>query len=587
MPSEITVSTKPWKVKDLIELKQQGRLHLPDLQRGFRWTPERVRALFDSLYRQYPVGALLLWKPNWEGDDPPFLTRPWELFPPNTVTGRGERESAGAITPGSYFVLDGQQRLTGLFQVIFNGRRQGSTAPAVDLQVALSLDAKWIDNPFHLHARALRGQRRDGLLVSAEVMFGGGARNRRGDSLEIGKAIGEWVKMEDRLYYQSIDRANEIRNDILNAEIIAYELDADVDDDNVIEIFARLNLQGVRLNPGDLAAARLTGIMEDFRGRARAVLAAKEFAGFTANSERRRMGAFVDTDLLVRTSMFLGAGLLAYHAAEKRKDKRAVYSATNEAWDDACSGLQSAVQILRDAGIPSGAWIPYRYLLLVPAVAIAKGHSQTPQQWLAWIIVASLWGHYSVSAETTAQGDAKVAVEGDFLRLIESVKQRAKRTDSVVPEDDDFTGGVVLQGGALLALLVALVEDDARSPGSRRRIASHAAAIDVHHIFPRALLDRHSELSVMPDRLGNLTLVFADDNQSLGDTPPAEYLRSFTPEILAHHCIPSEPSLWEPAMFDDFCVERERLIAQRVRVLLKRYGLNGRRTAAETVEVVA
>ena len=59
---------------------------------------------------------------------------------------------------------------------------------------------------------------------------------------------------------------------ILQAEVVAYEIDADANDDNVIEIFARLNQQGVRLRPGDLAAARLTGQMTNFRTRAREVL---------------------------------------------------------------------------------------------------------------------------------------------------------------------------------------------------------------------------------------------------------------------------------------------------------------------------
>ena len=34
----------PWKVASLASLKRDGRLHLPDLQRGFVWTAERVRA---------------------------------------------------------------------------------------------------------------------------------------------------------------------------------------------------------------------------------------------------------------------------------------------------------------------------------------------------------------------------------------------------------------------------------------------------------------------------------------------------------------------------------------------------------------
>jgi len=53
----------------------------------------------------------------------------------------------------------------------------------------------------------------------------------------------------------ALDRANGIRTAILESEIVAYEIDAEADDDSVIETFGRLNQQGVRLKPGDLAAA--------------------------------------------------------------------------------------------------------------------------------------------------------------------------------------------------------------------------------------------------------------------------------------------------------------------------------------------
>ena len=83
--SGVTIKASPWKVGALVDLKRDGKLMLPDLQRGFVWSPDRVRALHDSLYRSYPVGALLLWEPTWEGEAP-FSTRPWDLCPPDAVT---------------------------------------------------------------------------------------------------------------------------------------------------------------------------------------------------------------------------------------------------------------------------------------------------------------------------------------------------------------------------------------------------------------------------------------------------------------------------------------------------------------------
>ena len=100
------------------------------------------------------------------------------------------------------------------------------------------------------------------------------------ESLAVQRALGEWLTPGDELFFEALDRANAIRMSILQAEVMAYEIDAEANDDNVIEIFARLNQQGVRLRPGDLAAARLTGQMANFRPRAREVLGTRELRGF-------------------------------------------------------------------------------------------------------------------------------------------------------------------------------------------------------------------------------------------------------------------------------------------------------------------
>jgi uncharacterized protein with ParB-like and HNH nuclease domain len=283
---KLTLKAIPWKVADLAALKRDQKLHLPDLQRGFFvWSSERVRALHDSLYRRFPVGALLLWKPTWEGPDAPFATRAWDIFLPDAVTSRGAPESFVPVQPGSLFILDGQQRLTSLFRVVFRSRTRGRTTPDPDLLVALSPEPEWIENPFHLRSRSLLRRMKDGLLVAAEVLFEGIRGGNESQAIQ--KAIGELVPIDNEMFFKALDRANAIRNAILQAEIIAYEIDADEDDENVIEIFVRLNQQGVRLRPGDLAVARLTGEMSNFRARARDILAMEDLKGFAVPEGRR------------------------------------------------------------------------------------------------------------------------------------------------------------------------------------------------------------------------------------------------------------------------------------------------------------
>lgn len=81
------------QVEDLL----QGRVVIPSIQRDFVWMRPDVRDLFDSLYRGYPVGALLLWKTD--------LTVPFK-------TAAVVQTDKSAHHP--LYLLDGQQRLTSL-----------------------------------------------------------------------------------------------------------------------------------------------------------------------------------------------------------------------------------------------------------------------------------------------------------------------------------------------------------------------------------------------------------------------------------------------------------------------------------------
>lgn len=146
--------------------------------------------------------------------------------------------------------------------------------------VSLSADPDWTRQPFHLHSRDIVKRQKEGLLIDADVLFEG--VRGKDESVAISKAIGDWVKLDDPRFFKALDQANRIRTAILEAEVVAYEIDAEADDNSVIEIFARLNQQGVRLKPGDLAAARLTGKMKGFRSMARTLLTRDDLKGFAS-----------------------------------------------------------------------------------------------------------------------------------------------------------------------------------------------------------------------------------------------------------------------------------------------------------------
>ena len=50
-----------YNVTGLMSRIKHGEIALPDIQRPFVWSNSRVRDLFDSMYKGFPVGYLLLW----------------------------------------------------------------------------------------------------------------------------------------------------------------------------------------------------------------------------------------------------------------------------------------------------------------------------------------------------------------------------------------------------------------------------------------------------------------------------------------------------------------------------------------------
>ena len=88
----------------LIHKIDNGDTALPELQRPFVWNNTQVRDLFDSLYRGYPVGSILVWN-----------------RPDGDIEGRvlDVGESAGNMRTGeTQLLLDGQQRLTSLTAIL-------------------------------------------------------------------------------------------------------------------------------------------------------------------------------------------------------------------------------------------------------------------------------------------------------------------------------------------------------------------------------------------------------------------------------------------------------------------------------------
>src|ERR1039457_1973417 len=110
-----TFQTNPFDLNKLLDDCQRGVLQLPDFQRSWVWDEDRIKSLIASISRAFPVGALMSLD---SGGPVNFKPRPVE----------GAPSEAKQVAPQS-LLLDGQQRMTSLYQVTLRGKVVETVTP--------------------------------------------------------------------------------------------------------------------------------------------------------------------------------------------------------------------------------------------------------------------------------------------------------------------------------------------------------------------------------------------------------------------------------------------------------------------------
>ncbi|MEA2915969.1 MAG: hypothetical protein QOJ15_8050 [Bradyrhizobium sp.] len=127
-----TFKTNPYYLHELLTNCDRGILQLPDFQRSWVWDEDRIRSLIASVSKAFPIGALMTLETGGQVD-----------FKPRSV--EGAPAHSGQTTPTA-LLLDGQQRMTSLYQVALRGKVVETVTPKkkrvkrwfyIDIQKAL------------------------------------------------------------------------------------------------------------------------------------------------------------------------------------------------------------------------------------------------------------------------------------------------------------------------------------------------------------------------------------------------------------------------------------------------------------------
>ena len=493
----------------LAERVRNGELTLPEIQRSYVWNRPQVRDFLDSLYRAFPVGTLLFWRAG-------------------QIEYSRNIESASAEGPPARepdFVLDGQQRLTALARVIYDG----------DPDIRFNLETE----QFEVANAAIR---RDLRWIPVTDVFNKGAALV---ALERGLIQGEGMDAETAL-----KRLNHVA-EIKNIRVPVHTL-AGFDYEEVTEVFVRVNSKGTRLRQAELAIAqlafRLPGIVTN------------DLKAF--EDELDDSGFDIDLRFLVRCLTAVATNQSRFRLLDTVAPEDVA-----RAWRDTRRAIEFFLNLAKEnLGLESWEWVPSSNALAVPVAYLARRpfDEVDSKALLRWFLLSSIWQRYSGSAETTMDQDLRlVRSPSPFDALERALIQDVGRLEVAADDLDDAGTRSALFLVAYLACRQKGAKDWATGVALSSTNLGTQHLLELHHIFPRAqIADRYERKDV--NEIANIAFISKASNLRIGKTPPAEYLTSIPQERLEQQFVPTESALWEIDAYQQFLQRRRKLLADGI-----------------------
>lgn len=518
------------KINDVLSQIDLGNYALPEFQRGYVWTRSDVRKLMYSLYRDYPVGSLLIWDTATD---------------PDIIRGDGT-PSSGTVS----LILDGQQRMTSLFGVIRGKAPQffdGDASAFTNLYFNID------EETFEFYSQQKMKGDRAWVSVS-EVIPDSGAF--------FTKVIAQCP--DDMQYYAEamtkLNKLSSIKDRDMPVQVVAGE---DKTIDVVVEIFNNVNSGGTKLSKGDLALAKICAQWPDMRAEMKAILARLGKKGFWFKQDWLLRCLTVH---LTRKAYF--SELDGVSIANVKNGLKEVENYIGTCLDH----ISSRLGLDHDRVLGSH----YAIVLMVGYLSMKGGKLSSAAEWdklLFWYVHAFLWGRYAGSTESVLSQDLRVLEDGKGVDgLIELIHQN--RADLTL-RPQDFWGWS--KGARFYPLLYMITRvNHARDWGTgielSQSLLGKNSSLQVHHIFPKHMLYSAGKTKSMVNALANYAFLTQQTNLDISDQKPEGYFPIYMekcPGAIESHCVPTASHLLTIDAYDAFLEERRKLLAKSANAILE------------------
>ncbi|MBZ0269592.1 DUF262 domain-containing protein [bacterium] len=573
-------------LQDLLRDVDAGRMQLPDFQRGWVWDDDRIRGLIASISVSFPIGAAMLLETG--GDGVRFKPRPVE----------GSPDALREIEPAT-LILDGQQRLTSLYQALVSrtpvATKDTKGKPIqrhyyIDMKKAVASGTDREDSVLSVSedrlVKSFGGEAKLDLTAPereyAEDMF---PADRIFDSANWRQGYTEYWSEDAETMREKTNLFNAFEREVIKRfeqyQVPVIQLRKETPKEAVCLVFEKVNTGGVALNVFELLTAMFAAsnfqLRDDWRAREKNLkdqhpvlrkLQSDEFLQaicLLVTQHRRR--AAIDSG----TSPDKAPGISC-----KRREILNLEVEDYQKWANTVEeGFVAAARFLYGQKIFKARDVPYRTQLVPLAAMFTElGREAEPDgarrriaQWYWSGVLGELYGGAIESRFARDLPEVVAAVRGssELPATVQEANFQPRRLRTLRTRNSAAYKGVY-------ALLMRDGGQDFRTGEPIEAQTFFDDKIDIHHIFPEKWCKANGLDPRTYNSIINRAAISARTNRKIGGNAPSAYLRAVEKEsgidsgrmneILVSHCI--APDTLRADDFETFYQARAEALLERI-----------------------
>ena len=581
----------PSKVGDLVKDVRNGRIGLPDLQRPFVWKDNKVRELFDSMLKGYPIGYIMLWE------------SPADYESKKSTIGNNDK----TYDEPKELVIDGQQRLTALVAAMFAVKVKDKNF--VEREIKISYNPLTCE--FAVWSQAYEKDpdwisRISDIFLAKEDNSISSLRRRYIKEANESRLKKEVPPLTDTEEDKIEDNINALLN-LLDYSLPTLEISYNADEEDVADIFVRVNSGGQKLTENNFIQTLISVYENETSDRINAFSAESRIP---ANNTSYNTLLAVEPSHLIRMAvgvgfrrarlryaymLLLGKNLETgkFSAEERSENLRIFKDALDKVMN--LNNWHGFINIVGEAGyissklIASSNAVVFSYVLYLIAKYDYKLDAAQLKKCISkWFFMSSITYFYTGSTETAVEkqfADLRdVHSTADFISYIDRVIETRFTDDYfrlTLPNELNSAAAIspVWYGYVAAQIILSMPMLFSNTPVSKYFVLGSSGtknAIDKHHIFPKNYL---TTIGFDTDRdrnqIANYTYLDFSTNIEISDKPPIDYVSYYRHKLgeegyrkaCENHALPDN---FENMEYMDFLSQRRILMAQTVQKAYQR-----------------